>query len=380
MAYLPKVTILFSDGNLLKDIDAIDGIAGMVGTVETPGLIGVPKVVYNLLDAVDKGFTEDDEPTFYRHLREFYAELAGNQELWVMGVENTMTMAQMLDKDNADSAKVLLAAAKNKVRLLGVFRTPNGGYDPGTDFYDADVQAALTKSITFGQDQNTKYSYLRTLIEGRIVDEESLEIITPKETESDYAGLVVGGSLNDGSASVGAALGRAVKYGAEIKIGKVANGPLQISQVYIGATKLEEFLALDTLHGTGVITFMNHPTKAGNYFTIDRMANTGDYRYLAHGRIIDKAAVIAVATYVDELESEVDVIDGKISPVDLAHLEGRITQQIEFAMGNQISKGGIIVYINPAQDIINTSKITIKLRIRPKGYLSFIDVDLGLTA
>jgi hypothetical protein len=174
-------------------------------------------------------------------------------------------------------------------------------------------------------------------------------------------------------------LGRLAKYGAEIKMGKVANGPLQISQVYIGTTKLEDFLALDTLHGTGVITFMNHPTKAGNYFTIDRMANTGDYRYLAHGRIIDKAAIIAVATYVEEIESEIDIVDGKISALDLAHLEGRITQQITFAMGDQISKGGIIVYINPAQDVINTSTLAIKLRIRPKGYLSFIDIDLGLT-
>ncbi len=378
--YLPKVTILFSDGNLLKDIDAIDGIAGIVGTVETVGLIGVPKVVYNLADAVSQGFTEADEPAFYRHLREFYAELAGNQELWIMGVEDTMPMATMLDKDSADGAVKLLLAAKNKVRLLGVFRKPDGGYDPGADFYDADVEGSLLKSITFGQDQNTKYSYLRILIEGRIADEDSLDILVPKESESDYAGVVVGGSLNDGSASIGTALGRAVKYGAEIKIGKVQNGPLQINDVFIGTTALEDFLALDTLHGTGVITFMNHPTKAGNYFTIDRMANTGDYRKLAHGRIIDKAAVIALATYVDEIESEVDIIDGKISDVDLAHLEGRIQQQIEFGMGNQISKKGIIVYINPAQDVINTDKLTVKLRIRPKGYLSFIDVDLGLTA
>ncbi|MGQ0739138.1 MAG: DUF2586 family protein [Bacteroidota bacterium] len=375
---LPKVTILFSDGNLLRDIAAIDGIAGIVGTVETPALIGVPKVVYSLADAVSKGFTEADEPTFYRHLKEFYAELAGNQELHVMGVVDTMSMMSILDKDDADGAIKLLNAAQGKIRLLAVFRKPDGGYDPGIEFFDGDVEAALTKTLTFIPDQHTKYNYLRVFIEGRVTNENSVDILDVKTLESDYAGVVLGGSANDGSASIGTALGRAVRYGAEIKIGKVANGPLQLTEVYIGTKKISELLNLETLHGKSVISFMNHPTKAGFYFGIDRMANTGDYRLLAHGRVADKAAVIALATYVDELEGEVDVVDGKISDLDIAHLEGRITQQINAGMGDQIS--GLEVYIAPDQDIIGTSKITIKLRIRPKGYTSFIDVDLGLTA
>ena len=378
---LPKVTILFSDGNLLKDIAAIDGIAGIVGTVQTVGLIGVPKVVYNLADAVAQGFTEADEPEFYRHLREFYAELAGNQELHIMGVEDTMPMNTMLDKDAADGAVKLLLAANGKIRLLAVFRKPDVGYDAGADFYDDDVEASLTKSITFVADQNTKYNYLRVLIEGRVNDEDSVTILEPKESESKVAGVVLGGSLNDGSASIGTALGRAVKFGAEIKIGKVANGPLQLTDAYIGTKKISELPSLATLHGTGVISFMNHPTKAGIYFGIDRMANTGDYRLLAHGRLVDKAAVITLATYVDELESEVDVVDGAISQLDLAHLEGRVTQQLEAGMGDQVSTKGIEVYINPDQgDIISTNKLNVKIRIRPKGYTSFIDVDLGLTA
>lgn len=377
---LPKVTILFSDGNLLKDIAAIDGIAGIIGTVETVGLIGVHNIVYNLADAEGKGYTVDDEPTFHRHLKEFYAEVAGNQELHIMGVADTMSMAGMLDKDDADGATKLMLAAKGKIRLLGCFRKPDGGYDPGEAFYDADVEAALTKSITFVEDQNTKYNYLRVLIEGRVNDEDSVDILVPTAKESKYAGVVVGGSEDDGSASIGTVLGRAVKFGAEIKVGKVANGPLQISEAYIGTKLISEYPALATLHGSGVISFMTHPTKAGIYLGIDRMANTGDYRLLAHGRIIDKAAVIALATYVEDLESEIDIVDGKISELDLAHLEGKVTQQITAGMGDQISKGGIEVYINPAQDVINTNTLNVKLRIRPKGYTSFINVDLGLTA
>ncbi len=378
MAGLPKVTILFSDGNLLRDIAAIDGIAGIVGSVNTLALIGAPKVVFNLLDAEAKGFTEAAEPFMHRQLREFYAELAGNQELHVMGVADTMTMTEMLNKDDETGATKLLLAANGKIRLLGVCRKPDVGYAPGAEFYDADIETALTTSIAFVADQNTKFNYLRVLVEGRVVDVDAAAGFIPKEIESDYAGLVVGGSLPDGSASIGTALGRAVKYGAHIKLGKVANGPLQLSEVYIGTKKISELPGLDALHDTGIISFMNHPTKAGFYFGIDRMCNTGDYRLLAHGRIIDKAAVIALATYVDELESEIDVIDGRISELDIKHLEGRLEQQIRAAMGDQIS--ALSVYINPDQDIINTSTLAVKVRIQPKGYTSFITVDLGLSA
>ncbi|RXK57567.1 hypothetical protein ESA94_20425 [Lacibacter luteus] len=374
----PKVTILFSDGNLLKDIAAIDGIAGIVGTVQTVGLIGIHNVVYSLKDAEDKGYTALAEPDFHRHLREFYAELAGNQELHIMGVEDTMSMTQMLDKDNEDGAKKLLAAAKGRVRLLGVFRKPDAGYDAGEDFYDADVETALTKTITFVQDQHTKYSYLRCFVEGRVANEESVNILEPKTIESDYAGLVVGGSNDDGSASIGTALGRMVKYGAHIKPGKVANGPLQLSEVYIGTKKISEMLNLETLHGTGIISFMNHPTKAGFYIGVDRMANTGDFRISVHGRIIDKAAVIVLGTYVDELESEVDIVDGKISELDIAALEGKLEAQVRAGMGDQISD--VKIYISPAQDIVNTGKLVVRVRIVPKGYTTFIEVDLGLAA
>jgi hypothetical protein len=124
---------------------------------------------------------------------------------------------------------------------------------------------------------------------------------------------------------------------------------------------------------------MQHPQKAGFYFGIDRMSSTDDYRLLAYGRVVDKAAVIAAAVYVEDLEGEVAVdADGKISYTVISHLEARITQQINVAMADQIS--GLSVYINPSQDVINTGTLTVKLRIRPFGYTSFIDIDLGLIA
>lgn len=379
MGNIPKVTVLYANGNLLQDVAAIDGIAALMGTGETAELLGVSKVVYNLDDAIEQGFTEDDEPSMYRHLQEFYGEVGGNQELHIMIVADTMTMAQMLDNTNANGAKKLITAAQGKVRLLGVFRTPAGGYDGGEDFIDSDVATAITNSKVFGAARLAELAPLRMLIEGRVENPAAANVLIPNSSTNGFAGVVLGGSLNDGSASVGLALGRAVAYGAQVKIGKVANGPLTIAECYIGDKELKDVTALDTLHGNGFISFMNHPQKAGFFFGIDRMCSVDDYRLLAYGRIIDKAAVIAAAVYVEQIEDEVDTeANGNIASYVVNDLEKQIEQQINVAMAAQISN--VEAYINPAQNIINTGKLTVKLRVQPKGYKSFIEVELGLIA
>jgi hypothetical protein len=376
---LPKVSILYSNGNLLQDVDAVDGIAALCGTGSTAGLLGVPKTVYSLEDAEGQGFTEAAEPEMYRHLKEFYSELAGNQELHIMIVPNTMTMAQMLDNTNETGAKKLITDAQGKVRLLGVFHKPAAGYNGGTDFIDSQVAAAILNAKGFAQARLTELVPLRVLIEGRVQNPQANNTLQPKTSSNGFAGVVLGGTRNDGSASVGLALGRAVKYGAHVKLGKVANGPLSISTAYIGDKQIKDVLNLSELHNAGFISFMQHPQKAGFYFGIDRMSSTDDYRLLAYGRVVDKAAVIAAAVYVEDLEGEVAVdAEGKIDASVLSHLEAKIRQQINLSMADQIS--ALIVYINPSQDVINTGKLTIKLRVRPFGYTSFIDIDLGLEA
>lgn len=377
MGNLPKVTLLYANGNLLQDVGEIDGIAALMGTGVTPGLLGVPKTVFTLDDAVAQGFTALAEPDMYRHLQEFYAEVGGSKELHIMITAAATTLASMLDNTNATGAKKLIADAGGKVRLLGVFRHPGVGYNGGVNFIDSDVSAAIINSLVFSQARLGELVPLRVLIEGRVQNPVAANTLSPKDSLNGFAGVVLGGSVNDGSASVGLALGRAVKYGAQVKLGKVANGPLSINQVYIGTSLLKDVANLDALHGAGFISFMNQPQKAGFFFGIDRMASVDDYRLLVYGRIIDKAAIIAAAVYVEQIEDEVDTdADGNIASYVISDLEKQIEQQINVSMASQIS--GVQALIAAAQNIINTGKLTVKLRIRPKGYKSFIDVELGL--
>jgi hypothetical protein len=377
--YLPKVSLTYSKNNLLAVIAAIDGIAGMVGTVNTVALQGVPKKVVSLADAEAQGFTEALEPQFHKHLSEFYDQVGGEQELWIMGVAQAKSMTDMLDADDATQALKLIKAANGAIRLLGVFRTPAAGYDGGADFFDVDVENAITAAKTFCEARLEELIPLRVLVAGRIEDETSLVKLDMKTLDNGFAGVVLGDTVSGKNAAIGVALGRAVKYAAHIKLGKVANGPLKVKDIFIGTKKLSDVTDLDGLHGLSVISFMQHPNKAGFYFGIDRMASSDDFRLLAYGRVIDKAAVIAAAVYVEELESEVDVdADGRINETDIEHLKGRIEAQIKRLMADQIS--GASIYIDPKQDIINTGTLKVKVSVTPKGYTSSIEVELGLNA
>ena len=374
---LPRVLISYTNGNLLADIAVIDGIAGLIGPAWKPANVGKPMQVFSLKDAESKGFSVADEPMLWRHIMEFYKEVGGNQELWIMGAATNALQSAMLDSSDPAGALKLIKAANGKIRLLGV---TTDAAAVGTDFLSTDVEAAVIAAKTFCEARLAELRPLRVLIEGKISNEASNVIFSPKTASNGFAGVVLGGSQADVSASVGTALGRAVKYPAHIKLGKVANGPLSLNKVYIGSRKLADVTNLEALHDLGFISFMQHPNKAGFYFGIDRMASTDDFRLLAYGRIIDKAAIIAAGVYVEELEGEVDVDrnTGKIREIDIEHLKSIMTQQINRLMGDQIS--GVEVFIDPAQDIINTGILKVKVKVTPKGYTSQIEVDLGLNA
>lgn len=377
---LPKIVITYGNGNLLQDVSAIDGVCGMVGTLQTGGLQGTPHQIFNLQDAIDLGITEDDEVDFYRQLKEFYDEVGGNQELWILGLADTVTMTAMLDYTSSSGAKKLINAAGGTIRLLGIFKTPADDYAAGgSNYMDADVSTAHAASKTFGTNLLSILQPGRILIEGRInlAHESSTTIYQPNSATNGFGGIVLGGSRNDGSASVGTALGRAAKYPAHIKIGKVANGSLALTTCYIGTHAIKDVSGLEALHDKGYISFMTYAQKAGFFFGIDHMGSTDDYRLLAYGRVVDKAAVIAATVYTEQIEGEVDVTaDGKIAEIDLQHLQGLISQQIQVGMADQISS--LDVYINPSQDVIDTGVLTIKLSITPKGYTSEIDIEIGL--
>lgn len=375
----PKVKANVTNGNLQRQVIVIDGIAGLVGTALDPTNIGKVQVVYSLQDAENKGYKEDTEPHLYRHISEFYQELGGSQELWVLGVEDTMTLTQAVTATNQNGLKKLLTASKGRISLVSITRNPDESYNAGTGFLDEDVKTALTAAKFLAQNQQAMNRPVRILLEGRVNDL-SKPIFEPITAENTYCGIVLGGTVNDGSASVGVALARACKYAAHVKLGSGENGALSITSAFIGKKSIDEFdpIELDNFTNAGYIHYHTRDGISGYFFSVDKMAGTDDFHILVHGRLIDKAQRIATISATPFIETSVRITkDGTINEADAMYLEQSIKSQLLKQLGDQVSAVEIIIPTD--QDLINTNTLKMEVKIQPLGYLTWIIVNLGLT-
>jgi len=380
MSNLPQVATNFSNNNLARAVAVIDGIAAFVGSANTVGNNGKLYSINSLDDAITQGITLADEPEAFRQLSEFYGELAGKQQIYLLLLAKAVTMTQMLDSANVNYANAVIKAGTGRIAYLGLFKTAAAGYDAGNGFLDADVATAVAASKTFTTAWNAKGFYFRVVVGGYIADETAdVSAYQPKTATNGFAGVTLFSTQPDKGASVGLLLGRKVKYACSIKQGKTANGALSATQLYVGTKLVETVQNLDTLAGYGFMVAMNYPNKAGYYFAVDTMASTDDYRLLVYGAVIDAAARIAFGYYVDVLESETNVdAGGTLTDEDALHLEDNISTQISSNMGDRIS--GVEVNIDRGQVIVPGNTFNVQLRVRPKGYFTFINVDLGFTA
>lgn len=373
---LPVVSVNFSNNNLSSQVAVIDGQAAKIGSALTAANYGKVYIVNSVADAEAQGITTQLEPEAYRQVTEFYGELAGTQELFLMLVDPALTMAAMLNSTDPTSANKLIQAGAGKIAYLGVFKT---GAIAGAEFMDTDVAAAVLAADAFVTAWNAKGYFFRVLIQGCINDETSATIYQPKTSDNGFAGVVLPSTLPNKRASVGLALGRKVKYACHIKMGKGANGPISQPNLYIGTKPIDTMQNLDSLAGDGYIIAYRKPGKAGYYWGIDNMASTDDYRLLVYGAVIDAAARVAFTYYTDWLESECDVdAAGKLLDEDAQHLADNIVAQIKSNLGDRISD--VQVNVDRGQVIVPGNALNVQVRVIPKGYFTFITVDLGLTA
>ncbi len=141
---------------------------------------------------------------------------------------------------------------------------------------------------------------------------------------------------------VGLLIGRLASTPVQRNIGRVKDGAMPVLDPTIaaGVNVSNGLTIIKNLHEKGYITMRKHIGRVGVYFTDDPMAcvPTDDYHSLANRRVIDKAAVIAYDTYLEELLDEVVISDGVIHPGIVKSLQAAI----ESAIGNQMLASGEI--------------------------------------
>lgn len=402
---LPNVKIDFANG-LLGAVGAMaDGVAGLISTAvavtqtidnvaTTTFALNTPYKITKLDDLIEKGINSSStgaNANLYKCVKEFYDEAPVGSELWIMGVADTMTIDKMVDKTEANGALKLLRAANGDIRVLIVKVTDAAGYTATvTHAIDEKVETAITKAQQLCEELTTaNYAPVFAILEGRHYNGTASSLPALNEGDDNRVAVVIGDTVaNSTGAAVGLLAGRIAAIPVQRSVARVRTGSIGATKMYISTTEAENGDAA-TINDKGFICPRTFVGKAGYFWSDDKLATapTDDYALIPRRRTIDKAYRIAYQTLVNELNDEVPVTDeGKIAPPYVKAVQTAVESAVINLMTSEGNLGvdpsdpndmGVQCYIDPDQNIVATSKLKVKLRVKPYGYAKYIEVDLG---
>ena len=403
---LPYVKIDFANGAIGASEPMDDGVTGLVctavavtqtvnGKTENVFALNTPYLITKLDELVSKGITsgeEDANATLYKAVKEFYNEAPDGSKLWIMGVADTVTIADIVDKTK-DNAKKLLVAANGTIRTLAVKIKDKSGYTPTvTTGIDGTVRTAITNAQSLAEwATETLFAPVMVLLEGRHYtgNAETLESNPINTGNDNRVGVVIGDTVADSKgAAVGLLAGRIASIPVQRSIARVRTGSITATMMYIGSVAAE-LGNPGTINDCGFICPRTFVGKAGYYWSDDKLAAevSDDYSLIPRRRVADKAYRITYSTLINEVAEEISVTDdGKISAPVVKAIQTAVESAI---VNNMTSRGnlgndpsdpndmGVECYINPDQNIVATSRLDVQLRIKPHGYSKYIEVSLG---
>ena len=400
---LPEIKIKFDNGNLGSVVSTADGVFGLLASsvaVADKFELKTPYVVKGMVDVANLGILPNvDNYRLYKTLKEIYEEEGEGTELWLMGFPKTDKVSDWFTADAGTGktpAEKLLDAANGKLSLLFTSFSPDAAYTPTIeDGMDADVMLAKQKAQLLAENYTNKnFAPFIVLLEVYAFTGNHIELPTLLEGSDNRVGLFIGDTKNTtgNPVSVGSAnhilAGRLAKFQVHENAGKVKNGALATLTAFIKDTPVELY-DVESLHDKGYITFRTHVRKSGYYISDDPLATaeSDDYHYITRRRVIDKAYRLAHNIASNEILADFDLNnDGTISPFFAKTVEGNIESEVATQMTakgelspNPTDKNdlGVKAIFDLTKNVSTTNRIELKLRVRPKGYARWFDIDLG---
>lgn len=390
---LPRVKIYFENGLLGSVAPSDDGVAGLVATGVAVAETFALNKAYLLTSSdglADLGVTVENNPTIVKAVNEFYQEATQGSKLWIYGVADTVTLADMVDVAGTHG-KAIINAANGTLNLLMLSKKDASGYTATiADGLDADVYAAITKAqaLAVWATEN-KYAPLFVILPGRHYTGTPADLADLSTREDNRVCVLIGDSVSASKdAAVGLLAGRVSAIPVQRSVARVKSGSLSEDELYV-ASQVPEQAGPDLIHDAGFITFRNFVGKAGYYFTDDKLATavTDDYALIPRRRVIDKAYRIAYQTLINELNDEIPTTSqGSIPAPFVKSVQNSVESAIENQMtargelGNDPSDPkdtGVQCYIDHTQNVVSTSQLNVLLRVKPFGYPKYIDLYLG---
>lgn len=399
MSSLPEVVINIQNGGLGGVTALADGIAGIIvsgdANPSVGWVLGTAKQFFSIDEVKDAGlnaaYDTAQTTNAYKQVADFYTVAGNGAELWVMVVPKTETMEDICDAASENAyAKALIEAADGTIRLIGITRIPDALYEATVVAgIDDDVIAALTNLEALADSKASGMEPFVGIVEGRDYQGDTGDIEDLKGLGFNRVCSVIcgGGSATApdtaASAGVGLLLGRLAADPVMRKPGRVLTGAIpKVAGWFSDGSKVTRGVA-DALDTKGWIVMTPYPQRSGFYWGNDNTCSAADddYSTIVNRRVIDKAMLICYSTYITQImdEIEIDPETGKMDAGVVAYYQGKIDNAIALGMSAAKEISGASSYIDPAQNVLSSGKVVVKLSIVPVGYAKTIEVNLGFT-
>ena len=416
-----SITITKTNGNLGRQQPSEDAISALcMNGVAVSGNAALNTVyeLNNVSDAEALGLTEAydlaNKVLVWHRIRNFFLR-SPNGKLFIMLVSQATTLTQMADKTTANGLAKLLRDPKcaGLVRQAAIARNPASGYTPtsGASGLDGDVltvtagppdtySGAIIKAQALAEEEETLHRPVMIFVEGRgfngttaaAADLHLLncpQVAVTIAQDYDVAAL---DALFNGYAGVEDALGMAARRAVNESIGWVADGNLQdmAAGIYVTpALSSHQLLSaytdvpngdFDTLEEKAYIFPKLYTQVAGVYFNSHNtcVALTNDYSNIQNNRTIQKAIRIAYKTLVPDINRTipVDATTGKMTAAICKYFEEKVNISTS-DMVKAVECSAVDCFVNPNQNVISTSKVTVKVSVTPTGTAEAIDAYIG---
>ena len=382
------VNITLANGQLGATVQTNDGVVGLVCTGGIDGYaLNAGLLITSMANAAVQGVTAAGSPFLYRQLNDFFTLAGSGSQIYVLPVTNTVTLGQM------DSyAASLRAFAQGKIKVMGITTDDTevyGGAVTVTNGLNADVYTLLAAMVTECANAFAAQQPYRCIIGGTSYNGVPADLVDETAgTTNNRCAILIGDNGNapggaTDQACVGALLGDIATLPVQRKISRVRNGPMPNVVANIGAITVGDAAHAgdySVIAEKGFITWWTYPNVAGLYWSGDDTcsAKTDDYHYLARGRVIDKAHILAYTTFVQEVDDEMAVnADGTLDAGFCKWLSAQIVNQINTAMTANGEISSVSCFIDPSQNILANNQLAVVLKIVPVGYATDIEVTLG---
>lgn len=394
----PKIDIGFNNGVIVAVTPLDTGVFGFIASAEATEKFELNKAyqVKSLKDVANLGINGSIENyRLFKALSEFFAEAGEGQEAWIFGMDKSTKVSDWFTPvDGVTPAEELLQSAQGKIRgIFTVYDPTNGIVLEAGEAMDPDVQVAAAKAqILFESFTAQHYAPFFTILEGHAYTGEKVDLEDLTEKSWNSVGVLIGDTENRSDnasgegAAVGVLAGRLAAYSPRVNPGKVRNGALRPTKMFI-VDKAVELSDNEAVLDKGYITFTTHAGRSGYYFIDAPLACpvSDDYHYITHRRIINEAFRLTYDALLDFLLDEVPAnADGTIQAVYAKTMESAVVRKVSTSMGEDLSADvtdikdvGVKCYVDPWQNIVSTSRVNVNVSVRPFGYNRWIDVMLG---